>query len=168
MKGESVPGMEFAGGAMFAGPWGSAASANLTPDATGIPYYDEPLFLQVMRSGYVKARPLNPIMPVMVYTNLTDTDLKAMFAYLRTLKPVKHQVDNSEPPYRVQIVPSETRGGSGQLGRGIYSFTFRKRSEFVITDTELKLIAAAARIGLSSNPNTGYSTPAAIGTPIEL
>jgi len=38
---------------------------------------------------------------------------------------------------------------------GVYSFTFRNRSEFVITDTELKLIAAAARIGLSSSPNTG-------------
>ena len=49
-----------------------------------------------------------------------------------------------------------------------YSLIFRSRSEFVITDTELKLIAAAARIGLSSSPNTGYSTPAAIGTPIEL
>jgi hypothetical protein len=36
-----------------------------------------------------------------------------------------------------------------------YNLTFRKRSEFVITDTELKLIAAAARIGLSSSPNTG-------------
>jgi hypothetical protein len=35
-------------------------------------------------------------MPVTVYTNLTDGDLKAMFAYLRTLKPVKHHVDNSE------------------------------------------------------------------------
>jgi len=36
-----------------------------------------------------------------------------------------------------------------------YNLTFRKRSAFVITDTELKLIAAAARIGLSSSPNTG-------------
>ena len=49
-----------------------------------------------------------------------------------------------------------------------YNFTFRNRNEFAITETELKLIAAAARIGLSSNPNTGYSTPAAIGTPIAL
>src|SRR6266446_4238369 len=38
---------------------------------------------------------------------------------------------------------------------GIYSFTFRKRSEFVITETELRLIAAAAKIGLSSSPKTG-------------
>lgn len=50
----------------------------------------------------------------------------------------------------------------------IYNFIFLKRSEFAITDTELKLIAAAARIGLSNNPKNGYSTPAAIGTPIEL
>ena len=37
------------------------------------------------------------IMPWWHFRNLTD-DLKAMFAYLRTLKPVKHQVDNTEPP----------------------------------------------------------------------
>ena len=49
-----------------------------------------------------------------------------------------------------------------------YSFTFRKRSEFVITETELKLIAAAAKIGLNNKPKKGYSTPAAMGTPSEL
>jgi mono/diheme cytochrome c family protein len=96
VRGEKLPGMEFAGGQVLVGPWGSVASANLTPDATGIPYYDEALFVEVIRTGYVKARALNPIMPVMVYKNLTDADLKAMFAYLRTLKPVKHHVDNSE------------------------------------------------------------------------
>src|SRR5665647_2483691 len=43
-----------------------------------------------------------------------------------------------------------------------------KRSAFAITDTELKLIAAAAIIGLSKIPNTGNNTPAAIGTPRKL
>jgi hypothetical protein len=37
-----------------------------------------------------------------------------------------------------------------------------------ITDTELKLIAAAAITGLNSNPKKGYNTPAASGTPKEL
>ena len=37
-----------------------------------------------------------------------------------------------------------------------------------ITETELKLIAALAIIGLSRIPSHGYSTPAAIGTPSEL
>ncbi len=42
------------------------------------------------------------------------------------------------------------------------------RRALKITDTELKLMAAAAMIGLSNIPNHGYNTPAAIGTPIEL
>jgi mono/diheme cytochrome c family protein len=96
VQGEPIAGMEFAGGSIFSGPWGSLASANLTPDPTGIPYYDEALFLQVIRTGYVKARPLHAMMPVQVYKNLTDNDLKDIFAYLRTLKPVRHHVDNSE------------------------------------------------------------------------
>ena len=56
--------------------------------------------------------------------------------------------------------------GKDELGRQMRAF--RKRSEFAITETELKLIAAAAIIGLSNRPKNGYRTPAAIGTPIEL
>ncbi|MNC99458.1 hypothetical protein D3C83_177590 [compost metagenome] len=49
-----------------------------------------------------------------------------------------------------------------------YSLTLRSRSAFVTTETELIAIAAPAKIGESSKPNTGYSTPAAIGTPSAL
>jgi ubiquitin len=49
-----------------------------------------------LRTGYVRARELKPIMPYGEYGQMTDDDLKAIFAYLRTLKPVKHRVDNSE------------------------------------------------------------------------
>ncbi len=35
-------------------------------------------------------------MPYWIYGQMTDDDLKAIFAYLRTLKPVHHRVDNSE------------------------------------------------------------------------
>jgi predicted HAD superfamily phosphohydrolase len=80
------------------GPWGDVATANITPDASGIGYYDEALFLQAMRTGYVKARELKSIMPYEGYKNMTDDDLKAIYAYMRTLKPVKHRVDNSLPP----------------------------------------------------------------------
>jgi mono/diheme cytochrome c family protein len=93
-----LPGMAFAGGTPFPGPWGYVAAANITPDASGIPYYDEALFIAAMRTGFVRARPLNPVMPFQVVKNVSDDDLKAMFAYLRTLKPVRHRVDNSEPP----------------------------------------------------------------------
>ena len=45
---------------------------------------------------------------------------------------------------------------------------FRNRNEFVITETELKLIAKAAIMGDNNNPNIGNKTPAAIGTPNTL
>jgi hypothetical protein len=112
IKGKPIAGMEFAGGAPFPGPWGSPASANITPDASGIGYYDEGLFLQVMHTGTVKARKLNPIMPVMVYGNLNDDDLKAMFAFLRTIKSVKHRVDNTEPPTDCKLCRQKHGGGA--------------------------------------------------------
>jgi mono/diheme cytochrome c family protein len=96
-RGQPLPGMLFAGGVVFKTPLAQAAAANITPDATGISYYDEATFLKAMHTGYVGARKLSPIMPVTVYGNMTDDDLKAIFAYLRTLKPVKHRVDNSLP-----------------------------------------------------------------------
>jgi len=96
-RGEPLPGMEFAGGQVFTGKWGATVSTNITPDASGISYYDEALFLQVIRTGYVKARKLDALMPVEQFRGMTDEDLKAIFAYLKTVKPVKHRVDNSEP-----------------------------------------------------------------------
>ena len=112
IRGENVPGMEFAGGFPFAGPWGYVVTTNITPDASGISYYDEALFLDVMHTGQVKARNLSPIMPVMVYKNLTDDDLKSMFAFLRTVKPVKHRVDNSESPSDCKLCKQKHGGGS--------------------------------------------------------
>ena len=96
VRGEPIPGRDFAGGQKFVGPWGTITSANLTPDASGIPYYDEKLFIQAMRTGQVGARALHALMPWQVYRNMTDEDLKAIFAYLRTLKPVYNEVDNSK------------------------------------------------------------------------
>jgi mono/diheme cytochrome c family protein len=111
-KGQPVPGMVGAGGFGFPGPWGFVASANITPDPSGISYYDEALFLDVIRTGSVKARKLSPVMPGMVYRNLSDEDLKAMFAYLKTLKPVKHRVDNAEPPTQCKVCGLKHGGGS--------------------------------------------------------
>ena len=64
-----------------------------------------------MRTGQVGARELSPIMPVMVYKNLTDDDLKAIFAFLRTTKAVKHRVDNSEPPTECKVCNQKHGGG---------------------------------------------------------
>ncbi len=56
----------------------------------------------------------------------------------------------------------------GDFAAGIHNLAARSRSAFVITETELKLMAAAAIMGFSSRPNAGKSTPAASGTPTTL
>ena len=47
-----------------------------------------------MRTGRVRARQLDPMMPAAYYRNMTDQDLKDIFAFLKTLTPVDHYVDN--------------------------------------------------------------------------
>src|SRR5262249_3426480 len=91
-------GMEYAGGEVLIGPWGYVTSANITQDATGINYYDEAKFIAALRTGYVGARKLSSIMPFGEFQNITDDDMKAIFAYLKSVPPVKHRVDNSLPP----------------------------------------------------------------------
>ena len=98
-RGTPIPGMYLAGGDTF----GEVASTNITLDPSGISYYDEALFLNVIRTGHVKARPLKPPMPWRLYRNMTDEDLKSIFAYLRTVKPVKHRVDNTVPPTECKL-----------------------------------------------------------------
>jgi mono/diheme cytochrome c family protein len=103
-RGGPVAGMAYAGGNPFDdGKGGAVTPTNLTPDATGISYYDEALFVKAIRTGHVGARELSQRMPWWVYKDMTDEDLKSIFAYLRTLKPVAHRVDNTEEPTLCKI-----------------------------------------------------------------
>jgi hypothetical protein len=113
VRGAAIHGLEYAGGNPMRVGKLEAATANITPDASGISYYDEALFIQTLRTGRVKARELSSIMPFGVYGKLGDDDLKAMFAYLRTLKPTKHRVDNSLPPTFCKLC-RQTHGGGDQ------------------------------------------------------
>ena len=97
-KGQPIPGMDFAGGFILYEPKGEVASANITPAPSGIGYYNEATFIQALRNGKVGARPLHASMPWYFYGKMKDDDLSSIFAYLQTLKPVKHQLDNTEPP----------------------------------------------------------------------
>jgi len=97
-RGQPIQALAFSGGRVLVGPWGTVASANITPDPSGIAHYDEALFLKTMHTGNPGGRQLNPIMLTSYFRHMTDDDLNAIFAYLRTLKPVAHRVDNTEPP----------------------------------------------------------------------
>lgn len=97
-NGEPLPGMDFAGGLLMHEPKGDVVSNNITPAASGIGYYNDTTFVQAMRTGKVGARPLHASMPWYFFGKMTDDDLKSIFAFLQTLKPIKHQIDNTEPP----------------------------------------------------------------------
>jgi hypothetical protein len=110
-----ITGLDFSGGQLIGLPSGKVASANLTPDPSGISYYDEALFIKAMRTGNVGARQLSSIMPWMVIGKMTDQDLASIFAYLKTLKPVSHRVDNGLPPTLCPL--DNTRHGAGDQNR---------------------------------------------------
>lgn len=84
------------------GPWGRSYAANLTPDSTGIGGWSEEQFLTCIRKGIAKgvegSRPLMPPMPVAGINNMTDDELKAIFAYLKTIKPISNVVAEYQPP----------------------------------------------------------------------
>lgn len=84
------------------GPWGISYAANLTSDATGIGNWSEEQFIKSIREGKYKgiegSRMLLPPMPWFNYAKLTDAELKAMFAYLKTVPPVNNVVPAPEPP----------------------------------------------------------------------
>ena len=105
------PKLGYGGGEVLGGPWGEATSANITPDPSGISYYTEMTFITAMRTGYVGARKLNSIMPFGEFKNMTDDDLKAIFAYLRTVAPIKHRVDNTLPPTYCKLCKQKHGGG---------------------------------------------------------
>jgi len=85
----------------WAGPWGVSFSKNLTPDQnTGIGSWSEATFVKALRTGRHMgvSRPILPPMPWDAYRNLTDDDLKAVYAYLRSIPPIRNPQPDPLPP----------------------------------------------------------------------
>ncbi len=101
---ELKPGPWFAataGMTAWTGPWGISYAANLTPDSnTGLGIWTEEMFIKTMRTGkhMGAGRPILPPMPWQASANLSDDDLKAIFAYLRSIPPLKNQVPDPLGP----------------------------------------------------------------------
>ena len=86
----------------WSGPWGVSFAANLTPDPeTGVLRdFTEKQFIQNMRTGrhQGQGRQILPPMPWQNFGQMTDDDLKAVFAYLRQIPAVKNKVPEPIPP----------------------------------------------------------------------
>ena len=81
----------------FSGPFGTSFASNLTPDkVTGLGEWTEKMFIDAMRTGKHQGNPDNrsifPPMPTKHYAQMTDADLKAIWAYLKSIKPIKNGV----------------------------------------------------------------------------
>lgn len=98
-----TPGWAMAGaGSMtaFAGPWGISYPANLTPDPSGLGAWTADQFINTMRNGkhWSQSRPIMPPMPWRGIGQLSDNDLRAIFAYLQSIPPVVNHVPDYQPP----------------------------------------------------------------------
>lgn len=80
----------YAGGFQFYGPWGVSVSANITPHpGDGIGQYTDDQVKAAIRTGMrPDGQKLMPPMPFAWYRTISDADLDALVAYLRTVKPV--------------------------------------------------------------------------------
>ena len=118
--------LDMAGGFVLEAPTGTATATNLTPDGTGL-LYDEAAFVTVMRLGKVGAARMSPVMPWVFYREMTDGDLRAIYAYLRTLDPVKHVVNNLDPPTPCAVCDGEHGGGASTV-----SYTHLRAHETIL------------------------------------
>jgi mono/diheme cytochrome c family protein len=101
-KGQILPDLAFGGGREFAFPDGAVVrSANITPDAeTGLGKWTAEAFVLRFKayadSSYVapsvKPGEFNTVMPWMMYAGMTESDLHAVYAYLKTIKPINNAV----------------------------------------------------------------------------
>lgn len=85
----------------WSGPWGVSFTANLTPDPeTGLGKWTEKDFVDALRSGrhMGRGRPILPPMPWQNYGTMTDADLRAVFAYLRSIPAIRNRVPEPRPP----------------------------------------------------------------------
>jgi cytochrome c553 len=90
----------------FTGPWGTSFTRNLTPDKeTGLGDWTVEEFIATMKTGRErgKGRPVLPPMPVQNLKALSDSDIRALFAYLQSLPPIKNRTPQPVEP-----------GGNGQ------------------------------------------------------
>lgn len=104
-KQQMIAGTEFGGGREFPLPGGILRTPNITPDATGLGYWSKEKFIhqfkQYQDSGYVSPKfamtDFNTLMPWMMYSTMTESDLSSIYQYLKTVKPIENTVTKFTP-----------------------------------------------------------------------
>jgi len=106
---QAVAGKDFSGGLRFDEPPFDVTAPNITPDKeTGIGSWSDADIKKLLRTGVrPNGTPIASVMPTGFYEIITDGDMDAIVAYLRTIKPVSNKVP--DPIYKMaaprQIFP---------------------------------------------------------------
>lgn len=88
-KGHLVKNRLGAGGRVFKGPFGESVARNLTPHDSGLKSWTDAEIARAIREGMRKdGSAMKPPMAYGWYKNVNDEDIKALVAYLRSLKPL--------------------------------------------------------------------------------
>jgi mono/diheme cytochrome c family protein len=100
-------GMDFAGGFKIVEPAFEVYAANITPDPeTGIgTWSDEEIVVAIREGKTPDGKIIWPPMPVPTYNNMSDDDVNALVAYLRTVKPIHNEVPESKYNIPQQAMP---------------------------------------------------------------
>lgn len=104
-KGNIIPGTEFGGGREFEMPAGTVRSLNITLHKTGIGYMSREQFIQRFKnytdpsyhSPKLGPKDFNTVMPWTMYSTMKTSDLAAIYAYLKTVKPLDNKVEKFTP-----------------------------------------------------------------------
>jgi mono/diheme cytochrome c family protein len=98
-------GKPFAGGLAIATPFGAIYSTNITPEPdSGIGSWSRAAFQRAMREGVDRSgRYLYPAFPYDHFTNVSDPDLIALFAFLMTREPVRAGTPANKLPFPLNI-----------------------------------------------------------------
>lgn len=102
----SLPGQPaFAGGVAIDTPFGTVLGANITPDPdTGLGRWSFEDFQNTMSNGHARGgKRLYAAMPYTAYTKVTREDNRALWAYLNSLEPVRHDVETNQLPFPFNI-----------------------------------------------------------------
>ena len=105
-NGQAIADKELSGGDPIDSPVFHAVPANITPDKdTGIGNWTDDQIINAIRNG---KRPdgtiIGPPMPIAFYRDMSDTDVKAIVAYLRSIKPISNETEKST--YKIPLPAS--------------------------------------------------------------
>ena len=101
----ATEGKPYAGGVELKTPFGKLVAPNITQDKeTGIGDWSRDDFEKALRQGIGKdGQPLYPGMPYTSYTKMTDADLDALWAYMKTVEPVRRKIESNQLPFPYNV-----------------------------------------------------------------